>query len=318
MFSNFKVVIYHRFNFLFVIRCPHRRRKFGLRCRLIAGLHNYELKLKSDSYLSRWKFPASRFDKKAVTLRRLLSHTAGISLPSVPWFPAEAKTPSLEQVLNGEVGEEKKPVKIERQRGSIWSYSGGGYTIVELLMEEVSEKSFDEYMRTRVFQPLKMNDGDYLVPKANSPNSATLYDEKGQPVPHYAYVGESAAGLNTTVRDFARFLTAYIAVDGNPAGRNIISAADFKQIFEPSVKVELEDVSNASYGLGHGVHRSKTGDIIVYHSGGNPGVRAYFLVSLKTGNGLIAVANSDNGIPVLKDILRAWSEYYKTDIQPIY
>ena len=72
------------------------------------------------------------------------------------------------------------------------------------------------------------------------------------------------------------------------------------------------------YGLGHGVHRTIKGDTILYHSGGNLGVRAYFMVSLKTGNGMVVIANSDNGGPVIIEIVQKWAEFYKTDIQPIY
>ena len=86
----------------------------------------------------------------------------------------------------------------------------------------------------------------------------------------------------------------------------------------PIAKVELEGVSGATYGLGIGVHTTKSGETIVYHSGGNPGVRAYFLVSLNKGNGMFIVANSDNSVPVLQEIIRLWGEHYKTDLQPVY
>lgn len=87
---------------------------------------------------------------------------------------------------------------------------------------------------------------------------------------------------------------------------------------QQSAKVKSEEVEDAFYGLGHGVHRTKDGETIVYHSGGNPGVRAYFLVSVSKGNGMIVVANSDNGVPILKETLKLWGEYYNVELQPIY
>lgn len=275
---------------------------------------NYKINLDApvETFLHRWKFPPTRFDKNGVTLRRLLNHTAGISLMSVPWFPDNSKIPTLEQVLKGEAGE-NKPVIIEKEPGKIWSYSGGGYTIIELLIEEVSRKSFDEYMQKEIFRPLKMKDTNYLTAKDLS-RLAVGYDENGKPVPHYRYVGESAAGLNTTVKDFAKLLQAYV----KDSGRKIINSANFKQIYESTVKVELDGVKDEKYGLGHGVYQTKSGDTILYHSGGNPGVRAYFLISLKSGNGMVLVSNSDNGASVIVELVQKWSEFYKTDVQQVY
>lgn len=267
--------------------------------------------------LQRWTLPKTEFDNNGVTIRRLLSHTAGISVPSVPWFPAGSTLPTLEQVLSGLAGD-KGPVRVEQQPGAAWSYSGGGYAIIQLLIEELSKQPFDEYMRAQVFKPLGMNSTGY-IPRADlASRTAVLYGADGRPVPRYRLVSEAAGGLNSTVRDFVRFLAAYVGTDNQAPGRKIISPASLKLMTSPATKVELPGVNGATYGLGHGVHRATTGDLIVYHSGGNPGVRAYFLVSLTQGNGMIVVTNSDKGAPVLQEVIRLWGEHYKVDLQPVY
>jgi CubicO group peptidase (beta-lactamase class C family) len=163
-----------------------------------------------------------------------------------------------------------------------------------------------------------MNSTSY-IPRVNlTSRTASLYGEDGRLVPGYRLVGEAAGGLNTTVRDFVRFLAAYVATDGQAPGRKIVSPASLKLMTSPIAKVELQSVKGAMYGLGHGVHRAATGDLIVYHSGGNPGVRAYFLVSPTQGNGIIVITNSDKGAPVLQEVIRLWGEHYKVDLQPIY
>lgn len=85
--------------------------------------------------LRRWALPKSEFDNNGVTVRRLLSHTAGISVPSVPWFPADSTIPTLEQVLSGVAGD-KGLVRVEKQPGVVWSYSGGGYTIIQVSLTQ--------------------------------------------------------------------------------------------------------------------------------------------------------------------------------------
>ncbi len=86
----------------------------------------------------------------------------------------------------------------------------------------------------------------------------------------------------------------------------------------PHAPIELEGVEGAQYGLGHGVHRSTSGDTIVYHSGSNPGVVAYFLVSLNQKNGMVVVANSNNVIPILMETIQLWGKHYRIELPPLY
>ena len=261
--------------------------------------------------LKNWSLPKSEFDNNQVTFKRLLSHTAGTSVAAVPWFSMDSKLPTLLEVLNGKAGE-KGAVKVEKEPGKAWSYSGGGYAILQFWIEEQTNKTLNDYMKNEVFKPLGMRKTDY---SANQ-QTAILYDENGNPIAPYQVIAESAGGLNTTARDFVELLKAYFLT--NRGQKKIISPESFKAMITPIAKVELEGVSSAMYGLGHGVHQTKSGDTIVYHSGGNPGVRAYFLVSLKKGNGLFVVANSDNSVPVLQEIIRLWGEHNQTDLQPVY
>ncbi|HYR10779.1 MAG TPA: serine hydrolase, partial [Longimicrobium sp.] len=78
------------------------------------------------------------------------------------------------------------------------------------------------------------------------------------------------------------------------------------------------DLAGARYGLGHGVHRIPTGERIVYHSGGNPGYLAYFLVMPERGIGMVLAANGSGGVPVLTRLLQLWSEHYGVQIQKLY
>lgn len=268
--------------------------------------------------LRRWQLPASEFDNDGVTVRRLLSHTAGISVPSAPWFPADTTLPTLEQVLRGEAGG-RGPVRVALAPGARWMYSGGGYTILQLMVEEASGQPFAEYMRTAVFRPLGMRRTTFAPAAVTGGEVATGYDEEGNPVAPFRFVGTAAGGLYSSVENFTRFLTAYTG-----ARHGILGQRTFDTMLAPVADVNLEgladglDVAGERYALGHGVHRTRGGERIIYHSGGNPGYLAYFLVMPERGIGMVVAANGSAGVPVITRLVQLWSEHYGVDTQPLY
>ncbi|HEU4885090.1 MAG TPA: serine hydrolase domain-containing protein [Longimicrobium sp.] len=268
--------------------------------------------------LHRWRLPPSEFGNEGVTVRRLLSHAAGTSVISAPWFPADTTLPTLEQVLRGEAGG-RGPVRVERQPGARWMYSGGGYAVLQLMVEEASRQSFAEYMRTAVFQPLGMHRTTFAPAAVSGGEVATGYDEEGNPVAPYRFVSTAAGGLYSSVEDFTRFLTFYAG-----SRHGVLHPRTFDAMLTPVADVNLEgiadglDVAGERYALGHGIHRTRLGETIVYHSGGNPGYLAYFLVMPERGIGMVVAANGGGGVPVITRLLQLWSQHYGVDIQPIY
>jgi CubicO group peptidase (beta-lactamase class C family) len=265
--------------------------------------------------LRRWRLPPSEFDTEGVTVVRLLSHTAGVSVPSAPWFPADTALPTLEQVLRGEAGD-RGPVDVRHRPGERWRYSGGGYAILQLLVEEASGAPFDEYMRTTVFEPLGMRRTSFAPATVSGDGVATPYDDQGNPIAPYRMGAQAAGGLYSSVDEFARFLTLYARHGGG-----IIPPALFDTMLAAVAPVEVEgmDLRGARYGLGHGVHRTAAGERMVYHSGGNPGYVAYFLVMPERGDGIVIAANTEDGaIPLIGRLLQLWAEHHRTDLPPLY
>jgi CubicO group peptidase (beta-lactamase class C family) len=159
-----------------------------------------------DSYLKRWHLPASSFDNSQVTVRRVLSHTSGISNHDFHGWDPESPLPPIEDSLSGKTGTGE--VRVVAAPGSGFHYSGANYAILQLLIEEVSGQSFQEYVKANVFQPLHMSNSQYGLPPKFHDVMATPYDGLGGAQPILRYNELSAAGLTMTVRDLAAFAAA--------------------------------------------------------------------------------------------------------------
>src|SRR5882757_1253188 len=93
--------------------------------------------------LTSWHIPRSTIAPDAkVTLRELLTHTAGISVVGFRGYAAGAPVPTLTQVLDGSKPANTAPIKIEKVPGTEWGYSGGGFTVIQQAMIDVTHESF--------------------------------------------------------------------------------------------------------------------------------------------------------------------------------
>ncbi|MCB1692133.1 MAG: serine hydrolase, partial [Pseudomonadales bacterium] len=146
------------------------------------------------TYLTRWQLPPSKFDNDQVTIRRLLSHTAGLTdgLGFADYSESEP-LPTLESSLQNPRASSGNPVAIRvgREPGSAFQYSGGGYLILQLLVEEVTGVSFDVYMQHAVFDPLQMIRSTYRYP-GELQNVAQSLTASGEVAPFYRYAAAGA------------------------------------------------------------------------------------------------------------------------------
>lgn len=250
-------------------------------------------------YLTRWKLPPSEFSSQAVTLRRLLSHTAGLSLHGYPGFGPNDELPSIEKSLSGETNG-SEDVRLIMEPGTQWKYSGGGYTLAQLLVEEVTGRPFAKYMRDAILRPLGMNNSDYELTPSILAKSATAYDDWGGITPNPRFTAQAAAGLHTTLNDMAKFAAAALpGPNGEVIGRGVLKPATVALMMEP-VK------PSSDYGLGYGVEPLGDIGIEAGHGGSNRGWQARFSVVPATGDGLIVLTNGSNGWSVLSQIHCAW------------
>jgi len=258
-------------------------------------------------YLRNWRVTSKEYDPNQVTILRVLNHTSGLSMPSAPFFKLNARIASTKEVLNGS-NKEKKPVCVQYKPGEAWHYSAGGYTVLELLMEDVLRDDFNSSMGRLVFRKLGMKDSSF-DPQALRTNKTKAYDEDGEPIAPYHTVGAAAGGLYTTIKDYSRFVGELTAAYHDRG--LIIRRKTVNQILQSRAAVDLSGFGLSGKGVECGpgfFMRVSDKDTLLYHSGGNPGVGAYFVVSLATGKALIMAANSDNVRPVFERLLKEWGK----------
>jgi CubicO group peptidase (beta-lactamase class C family) len=158
-----------------------------------------------NTYLKRWKIPSSEFKSDDVTLRNIMSHTSGLSLgPYIGWnTPTDLSVLDSLNGLNNGAGE----VKLIHQPNTTWSYSGGGYSVIQLLIEDVTGQDFNQYMIEKVFKPMGMNNTTFDVTEDIVSVTAIPYDESGKETTMVYFSESAAAGMHTTAHDLALFTT---------------------------------------------------------------------------------------------------------------
>lgn len=259
----------------------------------------------AEIYLSRWQLPESEFDKDDVTIQRLLSHTAGLTLHGYPGYEPDKPLPTLEQSLSG-ISVTTTQVALFQQPGTAFSYSGGGYTLLELIMEEITGMSFTSFMDSQVLAALEMDNSSFEWQPRLRPDTAKAYDENLNPLPNYLFTEKAAAGLYSTIGDLSKFVIAgYDGYHGNPRGA--LAQQTMTTIYKP--KADVVGLSAFIYqhtGLGHFINFTSDGTKLVIHDGGNDGWRSNFTLIPETGHGIVILTNGNNGTYLVNEILDAW------------
>ena len=249
-----------------------------------------------EEHLTSWHLPESEYDSSEVTIERLLSHYAGLGPGGYPGYPPDDELPTLKEALAG--GHQgTRPVKFNKKPGSEFSYAGGGYTILQLMIEELSGMDFSHYMEHKILDPLEMNESFFTSPKKEDFNKlARPYSLYGGKLPNYLFIEKAAAGLYSTVTDYCKFIQANIA---GYRGEGLLPEDVYEQMF---TKV------NEHYGLGWRVVELKDGERVIAHGGANYGWKSYTAFFPGRGDGIVILTNSDRGLPFYRDVANTWYE----------
>ena len=258
------------------------------------------LKLKS------WKVPENEFTREQkVTLRRLASHTAGLTVHGFPGYDVDKKVPTTVQVLDGEKPDvNTAPIRVDFVPGTKWRYSGGGVTIEQLVMTDVTGKAFPALMKELILDKAGMTDSTYEqpLPKTWQARTATGTYGDGKSVhgKWHIYPEMAAAGLWTTPTDLAKFAIE-IANEKQGKSTRLLSKEMIEQMF-------TRPPSSPEMGIGFALPPTRPGEF--GHNGADEGFQAQLIMNADTGQGVAVMANSDNGILVANEYIRSLAQEY--------
>ena len=239
--------------------------------------------------LKSWKLPPGPQDSSApVTLRRLFGMTAGVNVHGFPGYAADTKQPTLVEILNGmKPIVNTEPIRVVKRPGGQQEYSGGGYEIAELVMQDVTGEKLASLAKRSVFDPLQMRDSYFAHPLPHhvQGQAADGHNSAGVPLSGrwHNYPEGAAAGLWTTPTDLARIALA-VSESWQRGG-----------FLEQKIAQEMmTHVDGFGYGIGGAV--GGAGDDIVFNKGGdNAGYHCSLIFFPRTGQGMAIMTNGDQG-----------------------
>jgi CubicO group peptidase (beta-lactamase class C family) len=262
--------------------------------------------------LRTWKVPDNAFtEKEKVTIRRILSHSAGLTVHGFAGYASDETVPTVLQILNGEKPANSGSIRVDIVPGTLWRYSGGGYVVLQALLADVTGKPFPQIMSELVLRPAGMTHSTYEqpLPQNRASEAATPYRSNGDPVKGgwHTYPEMAPAGLWTTPSDLARMA---IEVQNEYTGKS-------SKILSQDMARQMLTRQFGTSGLGFGLESPGEKPRFA-HGGANEGFRCNIETYTDSGQGFAVMTNSDSGGELTEEIFRAVAkEYGWPDYKPI-
>ena len=261
-----------------------------------------------NEYLTTWKFPYDSLSRnKKITTANLLSHTAGLTIHGFKGYAKSDKIPTLSEILDGRSPANSKAVRSMYEPGKKVEYSGGGTTISQLLITDITHEQYEDYMWTQVLKPMGMTESFFTQPPPSDKQYllATGYNRYGEEMKegkYNIYPEKAAAGLWTNPTDLAKYIIeTQLSYHGK--SRKVLS----QEMTELRITPYLDNIN------AFGVFINKKGDEKYFqHSGSNEGFGCQYRGSLKYGNGVVVMVNSDN-LGILNEIINSVAIVYEWD-----
>ena len=265
-----------------------------------------------NTYLTSWKLPASPIAAgKPVTLRELLTHTGGTTVHGFPGYAAGEPVPTLVQVLDGVKPANTAAIRVDTAPGTKWRYSGGGFTIMQQALIDVTKEPFPQLMHDTVLAPIGMTHSTYQqpLPAEWKVKAATPYDGEDKPIPGgaHTYPEMAAAGLWTTPTDLARYVIEnQQSLEGK--ANHVLSVEMTKQMMTAGM---------GSWGLGVQIGGSAEKPYFS-HGGDDAGFEALFVGYERGGDGAVVMTNAQGGGRIAEEVIGSIAtEYGWPDFRPI-
>lgn len=271
------------------------------------GLLNLDADI--EPYLGDWSLPREPGSgTHPVSLRQLLSHSAGTSVSGFMGYAPGERLPSLSQLLRGEAPARSEPVRLLRPPGERASYSGGGYLVVQRLLEQVTGQSLATLIQRHVGRPADWRHSTLAqpLPEALARRAATGHDGEGQPLSagSFVYPELAAAGLWTTAAEMAGF--------GMRLQRGLLGRADGLLGAVAAQALAQRQVGGWATGFELlGTDPRQAADPregwALFHTGSNRGFKCCLLLQRWQADGLLVLTNGDGGGSLFQELLAGHS-----------
>jgi CubicO group peptidase (beta-lactamase class C family) len=264
-----------------------------------------------NTYLATWKFPYDSLSKgKKISVANLLSHTGGLTVHGFEGYEQGAPIPTIVQILDGKKPANSDPIRSMYEPGLKSEYSGGGITISQLIVMDVTHQPYDKYMYDHVLKPLGMTGSTYAQPPVGVKPEllATGYRPDGNEIKgkYHIYPEQAAAGLWTNPTDLSKYIIeTQLAYEGK----------SHKVLNKEITHIRLTSYIDKSAALGVFIDNMDSSTRYFEHGGANEGFRCQYYGSLEGGNGVVVMVNSDNG-DIIPEIVNSVAKAY--DFKSLY
>lgn len=284
----------------------------------LAEAGKIDLDLPVNGYLRRWQIESGLYDVDGVTARRLMSHTAGLNIHGyLDHSPRRVNPPDLVQSLVGtglfeglnEWVTAGRPslgrAKLVQEPGSGYLYSGAGFGVLQMLIEDVTGEPFDVVVKNEVTDPLGVELHWAWTPDLEE-RAPTPYSDEGRAVEYRQLSIHGIGSEIGTVTDFALFAAAMVAgPNGEPPGRGVLQSETIEEMISPWK--EGSDRQGFEQGLGYALGWLM-GQRSVWHRGATTGWEAYFVLDTVHRQGFVIASPSSRARPLHDTVLDLWFE----------
>jgi CubicO group peptidase (beta-lactamase class C family) len=275
-----------------------------------------DLDVDVNTYLKSWKIPGNEYTKnQPVTVRELLSHTSGIGTHNGAIYDPDKGVPSMLEILDGKPPATTPPVRVESEPGKKYAYANGGYLILELLITDLTGRTFAEAMEELVLAPIGMSHSTFEapLPRAKAATAATAYDESGTSgiaAAHFVEPDAAAGGLWTTATDYARFVIE-LQKEYTGESHRVLN----QKMAQMMVTAGMGPSESIRWGLG--VRVGGTPPNIYFEHGGSAAYQCD-MVGYPSGDGVVVLTNGGRGGMLSDEIVRSVAQAYAwPDFQPV-
>ena len=276
---------------------------------LLVQRHQLDLNTDINAYLRSWKFPYDTVSHgRKITLGNLLSHSGGLTVHGFPGYEQQHSLPTLEEVLDGKKPANTKAVRSMIEPGKRFIYSGGGTTISQLIVQDITGLPYAEYMSVNVLQPLGMENSSYAQPPPQSDYRATgyLHGDDAVPGKYHIYPEQAAAGLWTTPTDIGKYIVeTQLASNGKSA--KVLDQSTTRIRLSPYI----DSIADNGVREGMGVFLFESGGRHYFnHNGSDVGFLSSYFGCLDNGDGVVVMINNDTKGDLLREVVNSVGRVY--------